>query len=100
MVSTLARSLGCAVTVVGGIAAGRGLLGRWPTAVLLAAGCLWWGLRAWQRFEGRPRRSRALVPVVVRLPGRRPASGHVDFARALAAVAIRYLDECEQEARP
>ena len=77
----------------------RFLLGPWPAAVLLAAGCLWWGLRAWDRWESRSTRRRALVAeVITRTHRRRPEPGHVNFARALAAVAAEYLARCEQEA--
>jgi hypothetical protein len=73
----------------------RFLVGPWPAAVLLAAGAMWWGLRAWHRWESGP--GRALVPhVVTHRSG--PSRGHVDFARALAAVAAEYLARCEQEA--
>jgi hypothetical protein len=76
----------------------RFLLGPWPAAVLAAAGCLWWGVSAWQRWESSTRPSRALVP---QLAAHRPESdpGHVYFARALAAVAAEYLARCEQEAK-
>jgi hypothetical protein len=77
----------------------RFLVGPWPAAVLLAAGCLWWGLRAWDRWESRSTRRRALVPEVISRTDRpRPHPGHVNFARALAAVAAEYLARCEQEA--
>ena len=102
MVTVLACRLGVALAVVTVIAAGRLLLGPWPTAVLLSAGGLWWGLRAWHRFENRPTRPvrPVLLPELV-APGPHPEAdgGHVAFARALAAVALRYLDACEQEAR-
>jgi hypothetical protein len=72
----------------------RYLLGSWPTA-----GCLWWGLHAWDRWETRAGRRRALVPEVIsRTYRRRPHPRHVNFARALAAVAAEYLARCEQEA--
>jgi hypothetical protein len=86
-----------ALTVI----AARLVLGVWPTSVLLAAGCLWWLLWAWHRIENRTRRrvpSRALVPHVDVQPNRPAESRHVLFARALATVALAYLDRCEQEA--
>jgi hypothetical protein len=77
----------------------RFLLGPWPAAALLAAGCLWWGLRAWDSWESRSTRRRALVAEVIpRTYRHRPHPGHVNFARALAAVAAEYLARCEQEA--
>jgi hypothetical protein len=91
VVTVLARGVRLVLAVLGL----RFLLGPWPAAVLLAGGCLWWGLRAWHRWEiGQ---ARALVPEIVT---RRPRAhrGHVDFARALATVAAEYLVRCEQEA--
>jgi hypothetical protein len=82
------------------VIAARLVLGVWPTSLLLAAGCVWWLLWAWHRIENRTRRrgsSRALVPRVG-VQADRPGSGHVVFARALASVALAYLDRCEQEA--
>jgi hypothetical protein len=70
--------------------AGRALLGPWPIAVLLAAAGLWWGLALWARIE---RRRPAVRPNRAWLP----PDGHVVFARALAAVAVEYLAECERE---
>jgi hypothetical protein len=89
----------CAVALV--VIAARLVLGVWPTSVLLAAGCLWWLVRAWHRIENRTRRrvpSRALVPHIGVQHDRPVGSGHVVFARALASVALAYLDRCEQEA--
>jgi hypothetical protein len=92
MVSALARGGRVALDLL----AVRVVFGPWPTAVLLAAGCLWLGVRAWYRWENWPRRPHALVPELVTA---QPAgSGHVTFARALSAVATEYLDRCEQEA--
>jgi hypothetical protein len=31
------------------VAVGRNVVGIWPTALVLAAWCLWTGLRAWHR---------------------------------------------------
>jgi hypothetical protein len=77
----------------------RFVLGAWPAAVVVAAGGLWWGLRAWHRWESGPGRPRVLVPEIVTHRRRpRPNPGHVDFARALAAVTAEYLARCEQEA--
>jgi hypothetical protein len=77
----------------------RFLLGPWPAAVLLAAGAMWWGLRAWHRWETRSARRRPLLAeYVTRQYRQRPNPGHVDFARALAMVAAEYLARCEQEA--
>jgi hypothetical protein len=88
-------ALGCGVRLVLVAFGVRFLVGPWPAAVLLAAGAMWWGLRAWHRWESGP--GRALVPhVVTHRSG--PSRGHVDFARALAAVAAEYLARCEQEA--
>jgi hypothetical protein len=62
----------------------RSLLGPWPAAVMLAAGCLWWGLRGWHRWESGPARPRALVPEIVTDPGRLRANpGHVEVVRVL-----------------
>jgi hypothetical protein len=95
---TASRVGAVALTVI----AARLVLGVWPTSVLLAAGCLWWGVRAWYRWENRTRRrvpARALVPYAARQSDRPEAeAGHAAFARALAVVALRYLDHCEQEA--
>jgi hypothetical protein len=93
---TTSRITTVALTVI----AARLILGVWPTSVLLAAGCLWWLLWAWHRIENRTRRvrSRALVPYIAVHAARPAESGHVMFARALAAVALAYLDSCEQEA--
>jgi hypothetical protein len=88
-----------AVTLV--VIAVRLVLGVWPTSILLAAGCLWWLLWAWHRIENRTRRrvpSRALVPHMGVPSDHSTGPGHVLFARALAAVALAYLDRCEQEA--
>ena len=102
MVTALARRLGVALAVVTVIAAGRLLLDPWPCAVLVSAGGLWWGLRAWHRFENHPTRPvrRVLLPEIV-TPGSRTSANrrHVAFARALATVALRYLEACEQETR-
>jgi hypothetical protein len=76
----------------------RFLLGSWPAAVVLAAGCLWWGLRAWDRWESRSTRRALVGEVMTRSYRRQPDPGHVNFARALAAVAAEYLARCEQEA--
>jgi hypothetical protein len=78
------------------IAASRVVLGVWPTSAALVAVGMWWGLRAWSRWEQRWGRPRAQASEVVRRPV--PAAGHVAFARALATVAAAYLAECEQEA--
>ena len=89
----------CAVALV--LIGARLVLGVWPTSVLLAAGCLWWLLWVWQRIENRTRRrvpSRALVPQIGVQHDRSVGRGHVVFARALASVALAYLDRCEQEA--
>ena len=91
MVTVLARGVRLVLAVLGL----RFLLGPWPAAVLLAGGCLWWGLRAWHRWESGP--GRALVPHVVTYRSG-PSQGHVAFARALATVAAEYLARCEQEA--
>ena len=66
---------------------------------MLSAGGMWWGLRAWHRFENRPTRPvRRVLPEIV-APGSHLSAdgGHVAFARALATVALRYLEACEQE---
>jgi hypothetical protein len=97
MVTTSTRIGAVALVVI----AARLVLGVWPTSVLLAAGCLWWGVRAWYRWENRTRRrvpGRALVPHVAYQSARPDESRHVLFARALATVALAYLDRCEQEA--
>ena len=101
MVTVRLRRLGVALAVVTVIAAGRLLLGPWPTAILLSAGGLFWGLRAWYRFENRPTRPvrRVLLPELVAPHSPSIDDGHVGFARALATVALRYLEACEQETR-
>ena len=95
MVSTLSRVGRVALDVL----AARVVFGPWPTAVLLAAGCMWFGVRAWYRWENWPRRPRALVPELITTRRAQLVDpGHVTFARALAAVAAGYLARCEQEA--
>jgi hypothetical protein len=79
------------------VAIARVLCGPWPTAIVLAAIGLAWGLRAWCRLERRAQRAPTVEVVTARrdtAPG-----GHVAFARALAVVAAVYLAECEREAR-
>jgi hypothetical protein len=76
----------------------RVLCGPWPTAIVLAAIGLVWGLRTWCRLERRTRPAPRTVEVVT---ARRDTvlGGHVAFARALAVVTAAYLAECEREAR-
>jgi hypothetical protein len=93
LVSGTLRRVRAVLAAVVVIAASRVVLGVWPTSVALVAGGMWWGLRAWSRWEQRWGRRRA--PEVVR--GSVTAAGHVAFARALATVAAAYLAECEQE---
>jgi hypothetical protein len=83
-------------TIALAVIVARHLAGPWPTAIVLAAAGLAWGLRTWARLESRTRP--APLPGV--MATRRQAGGHVAFARALAVVAAAYLDECEREAQP
>jgi hypothetical protein len=94
------RCLRAVATVALVVAFSRLVLGVWPTAAVFAAAAMWWGLRAWNRFENRLGQPRVVVPTVVARPHQRPtpANGHVAFARGLAAVSVAYLAECEQEA--
>jgi hypothetical protein len=96
----LLRCLRAVATVALVVAVCRLVLGVWPTAAVLAAAAMWWGLRAWYRFENRLGQPRVLVPTVVarRYPRPTSANGHVAFARGLAAVSVAYLAECEREA--
>jgi hypothetical protein len=75
------------------VAAGRNVLGVWPTSVAVAAVAMWWGLRTWDRIETRARSTD-----LTHRP--REAAGHVAFARALATVADTYLRACEAENDP
>lgn len=99
---TLARLVRRLVTVALVVAGARSVLGVWLSSVVLTAAWLWFGLRAWHRWENRSRRRpRPLVPEVV-APHPGPTIGpdrHVAFARALGVVAAAYESECEQEAR-
>jgi hypothetical protein len=75
------------------------VFGPIPVALIVAAvgtlaGVVWWARVVEPRLftDSRPPRS----------PGAQPLTAnerHLAFARALAAVAARYLDECERENR-
>jgi len=98
--TALSRWFGRVLPVVLPVAAGRLVFGAWPTAVVVAAVVMWWGLRAWAGVEARARRRGAAVAIRATDPLRssRVAAVHVAFARALTAVADAYLTECEREA--
>jgi hypothetical protein len=97
VVSRTLRRLRTVLAMAVVIAASRVVPGGWPTSVALAAVGMWWGLRAWSRWEQQSCRPRGLAPELVRGPV--PTAGHVAFARALATVAAAYLAQCEQEAQ-
>jgi hypothetical protein len=74
------------------VAVGRNVVGVWPTALVLAAWCLWSGLRAWQRWENRTSPARALVPEIVRASRRRPSD-----RPGVARVAVTLIDLTERD---
>jgi len=73
------------------VAVGRNVVGVWPTALALAAWCLWTGLRVWQRWEIRPSPARALVPEIIRPPHRPCAGPGVD------RVSVTVIDLTERD---
>lgn len=60
----LARLVRRLVTVVLVVAGARSLLGVFLSSVALSAVWLWFGVRAWYRWENRFRRPRPLVPEI------------------------------------
>jgi hypothetical protein len=97
---TVSRLVRRALTVLIVAAAARNVLGVLVSSVLLTGWGLWAGVRAWSRLEQRlDRRARPLAPDVIHpRSSAEHASGHLAFARGLAAVSATYLSHCEQEA--
>jgi hypothetical protein len=73
------------------VAVGRNVVGVWPTAVVLAAWCLWSGLRAWHRWENRPIPVRALVPEIIQAHHLR------DAGPGLERVAVTVINLTERD---
>jgi hypothetical protein len=98
MVTTVLRGLRRLVVLVLIVVGARQVLGVALSSVVLTGAGLWFGVRAWARWESRwGTRPRALVPEVIQ-PHPQSVERHVAFARVLAAVAAAYQTECEQEA--
>jgi hypothetical protein len=73
------------------VVVGRNVVGVWPAALVLAAWCLWTGLRAWQRWETRRTPARALVPEIIQARHLR------DAGPGLERVAVTVIDLTERD---
>jgi hypothetical protein len=97
----LARTLGRLVALVLIVVGARQLIGPLLSSVLLTVAGLWFGVRAWARWEsgwGTTAREVLVPDAIYRQPSAASSERHAVFARTLAAVAAAYADECEQEA--
>jgi hypothetical protein len=97
---TAANRLGLAVLAVAGLRLCADRLGAIPVALAAAAvgtvaAVTWWARVVEARHDAIPRTPRP--PGTTAPPS--ATERHLAFARALAAVASRYLDECERENR-
>jgi hypothetical protein len=96
------RQLGRAALTIAGLRLGAVVVGPFTTAaiaaVLFTVGAVAWWARVVEPRVFAPRRPSTPPARLDRAPAAERAR-HLAFAQALAEVAARYLDECEQEAR-